>query len=63
MRKLCVSVEQAAKLCNIGRNAAYRAARDGTLPTVRFGKRILIPLSALEARLLEQAGAAAEVSK
>ena len=38
----------------IGKNAAYQAARRGEIPTIRIGKRLLVPLAALE-RLLQGA--------
>lgn len=46
-----VTVSEAAGRLGIGRNAAYEAARRGEIPTIRIGKRILVPLAALE-RLL-----------
>lgn len=39
-----IGVEQAAHLLGIGRTAAYEAARLGTLPTVRMGRRLLVPV-------------------
>jgi len=52
MDKLAYSVVEAAGLLGIGRSAAYEAARTGQLPTIRIGKRILVPKSALD-QLLE----------
>jgi excisionase family DNA binding protein len=46
-----VSVEDAGRILGLSRGSAYAAARDGTLPTIRFGKRLLVPKAALE-RLL-----------
>jgi len=46
-----ISVVQAAALLGIGRNAAYRAAALGELPSVRLGGRVLI-LTAPLMRLL-----------
>ena len=46
------SVEAAATL-GIGRNQAYAAAARGELPVIRMGKRLLVPLAALE-RLLHR---------
>lgn len=46
------TVPEAAKQLGIGRSAAYEAARTGQIPTIRIGKRILVPRAALE-RLLE----------
>jgi excisionase family DNA binding protein len=37
------TVEEAAKLLGIGRNQAYEAARRGDFPTMRIGKRLLVP--------------------
>ena len=47
-----LSIDEAAALCGIGRNAAYRAAHRGDLPSLRFGRRIRVPT----ARLLEMLG-------
>jgi excisionase family DNA binding protein len=57
--KKTLSIPEVGKVLGIGRSAAYEAARSGQLPTIRIGRRILVPLVALE-RLLEQAGRAAE---
>ena len=42
------TVPEAARLLGIGRSAAYDAARRGELPTLRIGRRILVPRAALE---------------
>jgi len=44
---LTLSVDEAAELLGISRSAAYAAANDGTIPAVRFGRRILIPRAKL----------------
>jgi excisionase family DNA binding protein len=46
-----LTVPEAAKVLGIGRNQAYEAARRRQLPTIRIGKRLLVPRAALE-RLL-----------
>jgi excisionase family DNA binding protein len=46
--RLTCSVEEAALLLGISRNSAYEAARKGEIPTIRLGRRILIPVSRLE---------------
>ncbi len=51
MARLTYSVPEAAEKLGIGRSAAYEAARTGQLPTIKIGKRILVPRAALE-RLL-----------
>ena len=53
MDKLTYTVTEAAKLLGIGRAAAYEAARSGHLPTIRIGKRILVPVVAFEQMLRE----------
>ena len=47
-----LSVEEAGRLCGISRNAAYRAAHRGELPSLRLGRCIRVPT----ARLLELLG-------
>jgi excisionase family DNA binding protein len=46
------TVEQASKLLGIGRNNGYQAVRRGELPTIKIGKRLLVPKAALD-RLLD----------
>jgi excisionase family DNA binding protein len=50
---LTMSVEDAAKLLGVSRGLAYEAARRGELPTIKLGRRLLVPT----ARLLELVGA------
>jgi excisionase family DNA binding protein len=47
-RRRTRSVPEAGKVLGISRGAAYAAAKAGTLPTIRIGKRILVPNDALE---------------
>jgi excisionase family DNA binding protein len=42
-----ISVSDAAVLLGISRNGAYEAARAGQLPTLRLGRRLLVPVPAL----------------
>jgi excisionase family DNA binding protein len=49
--RLTVSVEEAGRLLGISRGAAYARAGDGSLPTVRLGKRLLVPKGALQKML------------
>ena len=53
MEKKTLSIPEAGKVLGICRSAAYEAARTGQLPTVRIGKRILVPIVALERMLRE----------
>jgi excisionase family DNA binding protein len=49
---LTITVHEAARLLRISRTLAYEAVRNGTLPSVKIGRRLLIPIAALE-RMLE----------
>jgi len=51
--RLTLSVEETAKLLGISRNSCYEAVRQGQIPHIRFGKRILVPRKALLKMLLE----------
>ena len=42
-----ISVEHAAKLLGVSRSAAYRAAASGQLPTLAFGRRLVVPTAPL----------------
>ena len=55
--RLTLTVEEAAKALGISRASAYEAVRTHEIPSVRIGKRILVPRSALE-RMLDLAGEA-----
>ena len=46
------TVEEAARVLGIGRSAAYAAARARELPTLRVGRRLVVPVPALVALLL-----------
>ena len=50
-----MTVPEAAKVLGIGLGIAYEAARTGELPTIRIGKRILVPTAALDRKLGEVA--------
>ena len=53
--RLTITVVQAGALLGIGRSAAYEAIRRGDIPCIRIGRRIIVPLRALD-KLLETAG-------
>jgi excisionase family DNA binding protein len=46
-----ITITEAAKALGVSRNKAYEAAKRGEIPTIKLGKRILVPVAALE-RLL-----------
>lgn len=43
-----LTVTEAAACLGISRNTAYQAVREGTVPSIRVGRRILVPVHALE---------------
>ncbi len=54
-----LTVTEAAELLRLARNTVYAAAARGEIPSVRVGRRLLIPRDALE-RFLSRSGAAPE---
>ncbi len=46
-----LTVPQAAKILGICREGAYRAARNGSLPTVKVGRAVRVPTAALRRML------------
>jgi excisionase family DNA binding protein len=38
-----ISVEETSKLLGVSRSAGYRAAATGQIPTLRVGRRLLVP--------------------
>src|SRR4051794_3938031 len=60
VQPLTYSVVKAAELLGVGRNQAYEAVRTGEIPSIRIGKRILVPRIALENLLKEAASGRTE---
>ena len=54
-----MSVPEAGRYLGLSRNGAYDAASRGQIPTIRFGRLLRVPVSALEQMLLtcKQSGA------
>lgn len=42
-----MTVEQAGVFLGIGRHAAYEAAKAGRIPTLKFGRKLVVPTAAL----------------
>jgi len=55
LEPLTLTVEQAGEALGVGRQLAYQLVREGKIPSLRFGKRIVVPKAALE-RMLAEAG-------
>ena len=51
-----LSVPEAGRVyLNLGRNASYEAAHRGEIPVIRIGRKLVVPIRALE-RMLDEAG-------
>ena len=50
---LTITVPEAGELLGLSRNAAYEAVARGEIPSVRVGKRILVPRAGIEQMLNE----------
>lgn len=50
-----VSIVETARILGIGRSSAYLAASTGEIPTLRIGRRLIVPRVALE-KMLADAG-------
>jgi excisionase family DNA binding protein len=47
-KPLVLSIMEAARLLGVSKNCAYEAANQGQLPSIRIGRRRVIPRIALE---------------
>ena len=45
--RIAISILEAAEVLGISRSYAYQMAATGELPTLRLGRRILVPVAAL----------------
>lgn len=45
--RIAISILEAAEVLGISRSYAYQMAASGELPTLRLGRRILVPVAAL----------------
>ncbi len=46
-----MTVEEAAEFLRISRNSAYDAVKRGDIPSIRIGRRVLVPRIAFEKML------------
>jgi len=53
---IVLTMSEFAAVCRLGRNGAYEAVRRGEVPSLRIGRRLLIPKVGLQ-KMLEEAGA------
>jgi excisionase family DNA binding protein len=54
MEQRTMTVAQTAVRLGISRNTAYRYCAEGVIPTVRIGRRVLVPIAQLD-RMLDPA--------
>jgi excisionase family DNA binding protein len=52
VRRKTLTVPEAAEALGVSRQQAYDAAKTGEIPTIKVGKRILVPVAAFN-KLLE----------
>ncbi len=52
-KRLTLSVEETARLLGIGRNLCYDRVKTGEIPSLKIGRRLLVPKAALEKLLAE----------
>ena len=52
-KRLTLTVEETAKLLGIGRNLCYDRVKTGEIPSLKIGRRLLVPRAALEKLLSE----------
>lgn len=52
MKRLTVSVEESAQMLGISRAFAYELVRKNEIPSIKLGRRLVVPLAAL-LRLLQ----------
>ena len=48
MQRLTLTVLETSRLIGVSRGTAYEAVRSGAIPSIRIGRRILVPKDALE---------------
>ena len=54
MKQLCISLIVAAQLLGISTGFCYKLVHNGQIPSIRLGRRILIPVAALNEMLVRK---------
>ena len=60
--RLTLTVTEAAELLGISRGTAYECVRTGEIPSVNFGRRVLVPRRRLMALLDNEASGPGEAA-
>jgi excisionase family DNA binding protein len=55
-RRETLTVEETATILGIGRSAAFEACRTGAIPSIRIGRRLVVPRLALDRLLSGETG-------
>ena len=53
LERATMTIPEAAVYLGVSRNSAYKAAREGSIPSVRVGNRLIVPKAALEKLLAD----------
>lgn len=51
LSELTLPVPSAGRVLGLSRNKAYDAAKSGEIPTLKFGRRLVVPTAALRSML------------
>ncbi len=54
--KMVFSIAEAAETLGISLNHAYAMAKTGQIPTIKLGRRIVVPVDALSRKINEMEG-------
>jgi excisionase family DNA binding protein len=58
-----MTVEEAGEVLGISRSLAYAAVSDGSIPSIRVGRRILVPAAQLNALLGSRANTGVDTGR
>jgi excisionase family DNA binding protein len=58
--RLTMSVDDAAEVLGISRSLAYELVRKGELPSLRLGRRLVVPVRAVEALVEDAVGSTSQ---
>jgi hypothetical protein len=51
LSEVAISIPDAGRVLNLGKNKAYEAAKRGEIETIEFGKRKIVPTAFLRKKL------------
>ena len=58
--RVAFTITEAATALSLGKSTAYRMAENGDIPTIRIGRRLVVPIAALRELLLPHSTATAQ---